>query len=65
VDDSSGYYPYTSEFPSVTEIEKWVAGHPNASQLAEIIARSYDYVRQLPFKGVEEHYLDDNDFSLS
>ncbi|MFZ0004835.1 MAG: hypothetical protein WCC86_01300 [Methanoregula sp.] len=65
MDDSSGYYPYTAEFPSVAEIEKWVAGHPNATQLAEIIARSYDYVRQLPFKGMEEHYLDNSDFSLS
>ena len=61
----SGYYTYTTEFPSVAEIEKWVAGHPNATQLAEIIARSYDYIRQLPFKGVDEHYLDDNDFLLT
>jgi len=60
VDDSSGYYPFTTEFPSVAEIEKWVAGYPNAGQLAEIISRSYDYIRKLPFKGVSEHYLDED-----
>ncbi|MFZ1897360.1 hypothetical protein [Methanoregula sp.] len=61
--DTSGYYKYTGEFPSVTEIEKWVAGQPDADQLAEIIARSYDYIQKLPLKGVHEHYFD-NDLSL-
>jgi hypothetical protein len=64
VEDTSGYYTYTKEFPSVAEIEKWVAGYPDALQLAEIITRSYDYIRQLPFKGVEEHYFDEKDLSL-
>jgi hypothetical protein len=58
VEDPSGYYKFTDDFPSVTEIEKWVAGHPNAEQLAQIIARSYDYIRRLPLKGVHENYFD-------
>ena len=49
--DTSGYYKYTDEFPSVTEIEKWVAGQPDADQLAEIIARSYDYIQKSPAQG--------------
>jgi hypothetical protein len=64
VEENSGYYKYTDHFPSVTEIEKWVAGHPNAEQLAQIIARSYDYIRKLPLKGIEEHYFDE-DLSLA
>ena len=60
MEDQAGYYKYTDEYPSVTEIEKWVAGRPNAAQLAEIIARSFDYIRQLPLKGVHEHYFDDD-----
>ena len=60
MDENSGYCKYTDDFPSVTEIEKWVAGHPNAEQLAQIIARSYDYIRKLPLKGVPEHYFDED-----
>jgi hypothetical protein len=63
VEDTAGYCKYTDEFPSVTDIEKWVAGSPNADQLTEIISRSYDYIRQLPLKGVHEHYFD-NDMSM-
>jgi hypothetical protein len=58
VEEPSGYYKFTDDFPSVAEIEKWVAGHPNAEQLAQIIARSYDYIQKLPLKGVTEHYFD-------
>ena len=32
--DTVGYYIHTDEFPSVTDIEKWVAGHPDADQLS-------------------------------
>jgi hypothetical protein len=63
VEDTAGYYKYTDEFPSVTDIEKWVAGHPDADQLAQIISRSYDYIRKLPLKGLREHYFD-GDMSL-
>lgn len=58
-----GYYKYTNEFPSVADIEKWVAGQPDADQLAQIIARSYDYIRKLPLKDLREHYFE-NDLSL-
>jgi len=64
VGDPTGYYKFTDDFPSVAEIEKWVAGHPNAEQLAQIIARSYDYIQKLPLKGVTERYFDD-DLSLA
>ena len=63
MEDTAGYYKYTDEFPSVTDIEKWVAGHPDADQLAQIISRSYDYIRQLPLTGIHEHYFD-SDMSL-
>ena len=63
MEDTAGYYKYTDEFPSVTDIEKWVAGHPDADQLARIIARSYDYIHQRPLTGIHEHYFDD-DMSL-
>ena len=63
MEDTAGYYKYTDEFPCVTDIEKWVAGHPNAEQLAQIISRSYDYIRTLPLNGVCEHYFD-NDMSF-
>jgi hypothetical protein len=61
--ENPGYCKYTDEFPSVAEIEKWVAGYPDAEQLAQIIARSYDYIRKLPLKGIPEHYFD-KDLSL-
>ena len=63
MEESTGYYKYTEELPSVTEIERWVAGHPDAEQLAQIISRSYDYIRRLPLRGLSEHYFD-NDLSL-
>gem|GEM_PF-1140889 len=63
MEDTAGYYKYTDEFPSVTDIEKWVAGHPDADQLAQIIARSYDYISRLPLEGLHEHYFE-GDMSL-
>lgn len=63
MEENPGYCKYTDDFPSVTEIELWVAGHPNAEELAQIIARSYDYIRKLPLKGIREHYFD-QDLSL-
>ncbi|MFA5237707.1 MAG: hypothetical protein WC362_07640 [Methanoregula sp.] len=63
MEDTDGYYKFTDDFPSVTDIEKWVAGHPNAEELAQIISRSYDYIHKLPLKGLREHYFD-NDMTL-
>ena len=60
MEDTAGYPAYMREFPSVTEIEKWVAGQPDAEQLAQIISRSYDYVRKLPLRGLTEHYFYDD-----
>lgn len=64
MEGTSGYCKFAYEFPSVAEIEKWVAGYPNAEQLAEIIARLYDYICKLPLKGVHEHYFGE-DLSLA
>lgn len=64
MEEEAGYYKFTDTIPSVTEIEKWVAGHPDAEQLAQIIARSYDYIRKLPLTGISEHYFDE-DLSLA
>jgi hypothetical protein len=58
VDDHSGYYKYTDEFPSVSEIERWVAGYPDADQLISIISRSYDYIQKLPLKDLPENYTE-------
>jgi hypothetical protein len=43
-------------FPDRAEIEKLVAGHPDARQIIAIIARSYDYIRALPLAGLRENY---------
>ena len=60
MENPSSYYKFTDELPSVTEIEKWVAGYPNAEQLAQIISRSYDYILKLPLSGLSEHYFDED-----
>ena len=43
-------------FPDYAEIEKLVAGYPDARQIIAIIARSYEYVRTLPLAGLRENY---------
>ena len=41
-------------------IERLLAGHPDAEQLIAIISRSYDYIQNLPLKGLSENYPKDN-----
>ena len=56
----SDYYKYTDEIPDAELIERLVAGQPDAEQLIAIISRSYDYIRQLPLKGLSENYSKEN-----
>lgn len=49
-----------SDVPDVWEIERLVAGHPDAELLIEIIGRSYDYIQNLPLSGLSENYLKEN-----
>jgi len=56
----SDYYKYTDDIPDAAVIERLVAGQPDVDQLIAIISRSYDYIRNLPLKGVHEDYSKDN-----
>lgn len=51
---------YFDDIPDVREIERLIAGHPDAEQLIEIIWRSYDYIQKLPLRGLSENYLKEN-----
>jgi hypothetical protein len=53
-------YKYSDDIPDLKEIERLVAGHPDAEQLLEIISRSYDYIQNLPLRGLSENYLKEN-----
>ncbi len=59
MDNQSGYYKYTEEFPRVSDIRKWVAGRPDADQLMSIISRSFEYIQKLPLKGIKEKYIEE------
>jgi len=52
----SDYYKYTDDIPDAEVIERLVAGQPDVDQLIAIISRSYDYIRNLPLKGLHEDY---------
>jgi hypothetical protein len=56
----SDYYPYTDIIPDAALIERLVGGQPDADQLIAIISRSYDYIRNLPLKGLHEDYSKDD-----
>jgi hypothetical protein len=58
------YYKYSAEFPSISEIQRLVAGYPDEEKLIEIISRSYEYIQKLPLKGTPEDYGQD-DLSMS
>ena len=60
----TNYYKFSAELPSISEIQRLVAGYPDEEMLIEIIARSYDYIQKLPLKGTPEDYGQD-DRSLS
>jgi hypothetical protein len=57
MEDISGYYKFTDEFPRVSDIEKWVSGYPDQEHLIDIITRSFDYIRKLPLSGISERYI--------
>lgn len=50
------YCKYSDDIPDLREIERLVAGQPDAEQLIAIISRSYDYIRNLPLKDLHEDY---------
>jgi hypothetical protein len=54
------YYKYSDEIPDAREIERIVAGYPDAEQLIAIISRSYDYIQKLPLRGLIENYPGNN-----
>jgi hypothetical protein len=54
------YYKYSDEIPDNVLIERLVAGYPDADQLIAIISRSYDYIQNLPLKGLSENYSKEN-----
>lgn len=58
------YYKFSDDLPSILEIQRLVAGHPDEEKLIEIIARSYDYIQKLPLKGTPDDYGQD-DMSMS
>jgi hypothetical protein len=58
------YYKFSDDLPSISEIQRLVAGYPDEEMLIQIIARSYDYILKLPLKGTPEDYGQD-DKSLS
>ncbi len=57
-------YQYADGNPSIQDIQRWVAGYPDAEQLIEIISRSYDYIRNLPLNGIVEDYYRSTEGSL-
>lgn len=54
------YYKYIDDIPDAEVIERLVAGQPDVDQLIAIISRSYDYIRNLPLKGIHEDYSKEN-----
>ena len=54
------YYKFSDEFPSISEIQRLVAGYPDEEKLIEIISRSYDYIQKLPLEGISEDYGQDD-----
>ena len=50
------YYKYSAELPSISEIQRLVAGYPDEEVLIGIIMRSYDYIQKLPLQGIVENY---------
>ena len=58
------YQKYTDVNPSIQDIQRWVAGYPDADQLIEIISRSYDYIHNLPLNGIVEEYCKNDSCSL-
>jgi hypothetical protein len=56
----TNYYKFSAELPSISEIQRLVAGYPDEEKLIEIISRSYDYIQKLPLKGTPDNYGQDD-----
>jgi hypothetical protein len=54
------YYKFSDEIPDMQLIVRLLTGQPDAEQLAAIISRSYDYIQNLPLRGIDERYPKDN-----
>ncbi len=54
------YYRYSDEIPDMRLVERLLGDHPDAEQLLAIISRSYDYIQQLPLRGLSENYAKEN-----
>ena len=54
------YYKVSDDIPDMKLIERLRAGRPDAEQLLAIIARSYEYIKKLPLKGLIENYSKEN-----
>ncbi|MDP3565250.1 MAG: hypothetical protein Q8R70_12260, partial [Methanoregula sp.] len=50
------YYKFSDDLPSISEIQRLVAGYPDEEALIGIIMRSYDYIQKLPLQGISEDY---------
>ena len=53
------YYQFPDENQDMKLIERLRSRRPDAMQLLVIISRSYDYIKKLPLKGLNENYSKD------
>jgi hypothetical protein len=53
-------YPFPAENSDLKLIERLRSRRPDARQLLAIISRSYDYIKKLPLKGLNENYSKDH-----
>jgi hypothetical protein len=53
-------YPFPDENSDMKLIECLRSRRPDARQLLAILSRSYDYIKKLPLKGINENYSKDH-----
>lgn len=51
--------PYSEDIPDPKLIERLGAERLDIHQLIAILSRSYDYIRNLPLKGLSGHYSEE------
>jgi len=56
MEDISGFYKSTDDFPRISDIEKWVSDYPDQEHLIKIISCSSEFIRKLPLSGISERY---------
>ena len=54
------YDQFPDENSDMRLIERLRSRRPDARQLLTIISRSYDYIKKLPLKGLNENYSKDH-----